>query len=165
MALPSAQGTNYRDAYFQHADLTPIRGEPKNDTLRTLINELKANAQTVHSNLGGGANGHLGIVLMPHKYAVVAPGTPYNRPGFPGALVIPPNTTNVQAEMLRAAHSEELREFHECEAVHNALIQQVVKAVEPMYIKALRNPVTQAFVVPLNEILQHLMKVYGKLNP
>ena len=34
-----------------------------------------------------------------------------------------------------------------------------------MYLKALRNPVTQAFMIPLNEILQHLMKVYGNLNP
>ena len=101
MAMPTAQGSNYRDAYFQHADLTPIRGEPKNNTLKVLINEIKANAQTVHSNLGGGANGHLGIVLMPHKYALIAPGTPYTRPVFPGNLVIPQNTTNIQAQMLR----------------------------------------------------------------
>ena len=55
----NAQGTNFRETHFQHADLTPIRGKPKNATLKVLINELKANAQTVHSNLGGGANGHL----------------------------------------------------------------------------------------------------------
>ena len=57
--IANAQGSNYRETHFQHADLTPIRDEPKNETLTVLINELKANAQTVHSNLGGGVNGHL----------------------------------------------------------------------------------------------------------
>ena len=165
MTTTNAHGTNYRETYFQHADLTPIRGKPKNDSLKILIHELSANAQTVHSNLGGGANGHLGLILMPAKYAPIAPGTPYNRPVYPGALVIPPATTNVQAQMMREQHQQDLQVFHESEAVHNALVQQVVKAVEPMYLKAMRNPVTQAFLVPLSEILQHLMTVYGKLNP
>jgi hypothetical protein len=161
----NAQGINFRQTHFQHADLTPIKGEPKNGTLKVLINELKANAQTIHSNLGGGANGHLGLVLTPQKYNLIAPGTPYIRPPFPGALLIPPGTTNIQAQMMKEAHEQALREFHETETVHNALVQQVVKAIEPMYLKALRNPLTQAFTVPLNEILQHLMTVYGKLNP
>ena len=165
MAATTAPSANFRATYFQHADLTPIRGEPKNDTLQVLINECMANSQTVHSNLGGGANGHLGLVLMPAKYAVVAPGTPYVRPVFPGPLVIPPATTNQQAQMLREQHQEELRLFHETEALHNTLVQQLVKAIEPMYLKSLRNPVTQAFMVPFNEILQHLMQVYGNLNP
>ena len=161
----NAQGTNFRETHFQHADLTPIRGEPKYETLKVLINELKANAQTVHSNLGGGAHGHLGLVLTPQKYNIVAPGTPYVRPPFPGALNIPPGTTNVQAQMMRETHDQAMRDFHETETLHNALMQQVVKAVEPMYLKALRNPVTQSFTVPLNQILHHLMAVYGKINP
>ena len=66
---------------------------------------------------------------------------------------------------MREQHQQDLQVFHESEAVHNALVQQVVKAVEPMYLKAMRNPVTQTFLVPLSEILQHLMTVYGKLNP
>ena len=109
MATASAQGINYRDTYFQHADLTPIRGEPKNDSLKILINELTANAQTVHSNLGGGANGHLGLILMPAKYAAIAPGTPYIRPIYPGALVLPPGITNIQAQILSEQHQLSLQ--------------------------------------------------------
>ena len=159
MAVTTAPGANFRATYFQDADLIPIRRKPKNDTLQVLINECMANSQTVHSNLDGGANSHLGLVLMPTKYAVIAPGTPYVRPVFPGPLVIPANTTNVQAQMLRDQHQEELRLFHKTEAVHNTLVQQLVKAIEPMYLKYRRNPVTQAFMVPFNEILQHLMQV------
>lgn len=165
MTSSTAYGVNYRETYFQHANLTPIRGEPKNDTLKTLLHECMANSQTVHSNLGGGAHGHLGLVLQPAKYAVIAPGTPYIRPVFPGTLVIPPNTTNIQAQMLSKQHREELRLFQETEAVHNTLVQQIVAAIDPMYLKSLRNPVTQAFMVPLSDILNHLMTVYGNLNP
>ena len=164
MTTSTTQG-NYKDTHFQHADLTPIRGEPKNDTLKVLINECNANTQIVHPNLGGGANSHLGLVLVPPKYDIVAPGTPYNRPSFPGPLTIPSNTTNVQAQMLREQHQEDIRVFHEREVVHNALVQQVVKAIKPMSLNSLRNPVTQEFLVPLNKIIQQLLTVYGGLNP
>ena len=97
MAILLAQGTNYRDTYFQHADLTPIQGEPKNENIRVLINECKATTQNVYSNLGGGANGHLKLVLMTPKYAIIASRNQYVRPTFPDALLIPPNTTYVQA--------------------------------------------------------------------
>ena len=81
-----APSTNFRENYFQYPDLTKIIGEPNFESLTTLINELKSNAQSVHSTLGGGAHGHLGLVLSPNYYAVVAPMTPYVRPLFPGVF-------------------------------------------------------------------------------
>ena len=87
MTSLSAQGTNYRETHFQHADLIPIRGEPKNESLKVLFNEIKVNLQTVHSNLRGGAHGHLGMGLHPTAYAHIAPGTPYILPVFPGAFL------------------------------------------------------------------------------
>ena len=157
--------TNFRENYFQHPELTKIIGEPNHTSLTTLLNELKANAQSVHSNLGGGAHGHLGLVLSTLDYASVAPMTPYVRPRFPGSFVLENNVTNMQAQMLRDQHAENLRQFQEVEAVHNALVQQVIQAVDPMYLKALRNPITHALNVPLNQILQHLIDVYGTLTP
>ena len=102
---------------------------------------------------------------MPTKYEIIAPGTSYERPVYPGTLVILPGTTNVQAQILREQHHQDSQVFHETKAVHNVLIQQVVKAIDPIYLKILRNRVTQALLVPLNEIFQHLMTVYEKLNP
>ena len=89
MTTLSAQGMNYRETYFQHDDLTPIRGKPKNESLKVLFNEVKDNPQTIHSNLGGGAHGHLGMGLHPIVYDTIAPGTPYICPVFPGAFTIP----------------------------------------------------------------------------
>ena len=91
--------TNFRENYFQHPELTKIIGEPNHTSLTTLLNELKANAQSVHSNLGGGAHGHLGLVLSTLDYASVAPMTPYVRPRFPGSFVLENNVTNMQAQM------------------------------------------------------------------
>ena len=59
MTTPNAQ-CNYRETHFQNADLTPIRGEPKDETLKVLFNEIKANLKTVYSNLGEGGGGDHG---------------------------------------------------------------------------------------------------------
>lgn len=55
----SIQAINYHENLFPKPDLTKIIGIPTYDTLHTLQLELKTNAQSVHSNLGGGNHGHL----------------------------------------------------------------------------------------------------------
>ncbi len=67
---------NYRLAFFDHPTLTKISGEPSLSNLMTLQNELKANAQSVDTNLGGGAHGHLGLVVPASVYNNIAPDTP-----------------------------------------------------------------------------------------
>ncbi len=56
-------GIDYCETLFIHKKLTPIVGEPTYDTLELLLKELKANAQSVHSNLGGGAHDTLASSL------------------------------------------------------------------------------------------------------
>ena len=46
-----------------HKVLTRIQGEPTFETLEQFQRELRANAKAIHSTLGGGANGHLGLVM------------------------------------------------------------------------------------------------------
>ena len=46
--------TNYRTDFFEFETLTPIRGKPDFQSLTTLKNQIKANAQAVSSTLGGG---------------------------------------------------------------------------------------------------------------
>ena len=43
--------------------LTQIHGELTYEGVHKLRKELMVNVQTVHSDLGGGAHGHLGLVL------------------------------------------------------------------------------------------------------
>lgn len=81
---------NYRDTVFEYADLTAIHGEPTYDTLKILLNQLKANARSVWTTLGGGNHGYLDLVLSPQQYDILAPGMPFVRLAHPGPLVIPP---------------------------------------------------------------------------
>ena len=54
---------DFKNTYFDYPELSRIVGEPTLIALITLCNEIKANAQTVESKLGGGDHGHLGMVL------------------------------------------------------------------------------------------------------
>jgi hypothetical protein len=90
MSIPTV---NYREVFFEHPDLSRIIGIPTYETLHTLNQELKSNAISVHSNLGGGQHGHLGLVISPNAYALLS-NMPYARPGYPAPLAIPQNASH-----------------------------------------------------------------------
>ena len=77
---------------FKFPTLTKVHGELDFLKLQKIKNEIKANATLITSTLGGGAHGHLGLILTPAKYTLVS-ATPYRRPVFPGQLTIPAGTT------------------------------------------------------------------------
>ena len=156
---------NYRALHFEYKDFTPIRGEPNADSLLRLCNEIKANARSVLSHLGGGAHGHLGLVLSPIEYATIANNQPFIRPGHPGTLTIPPGTPQHRAITLKEAYNEELRRFRECQGVEQALLQQLIESIEPQYLLALRNRQTNSITVPLNDVLDYLTTTFGRVTP
>ena len=93
----SATNIDYAKTYFEFPELTKIHGAPNYPTLRIIKDEMKANAHSVASDLGGGVHGHYGLIVNPREYTMV-PGTiPYVRPTHPGPLVIPPGTTHILA--------------------------------------------------------------------
>lgn len=93
--------------YFEYPVPTTIHGEPQFDSVQTLKDQLKTNSQTVVSDLGGGAHGHLGLVLPPPEYALVSQ-VPYVFPAHPGALQIPAGTAQHEAIRLRESTKSEL---------------------------------------------------------
>ena len=72
--------THYRNLYFEHNNLTRISGEPTFASLHNILLELKANAVSVPSQLGGGAHSFIGIVLFNPTYATLVPMTPFITP-------------------------------------------------------------------------------------
>ena len=160
----SITNINYRETYFLKPDLSPIIGKPTFESLYQLIVDLQANAQSVHSNLGGGANGHLGLIMTPTQYAIHST-TPYVRPTHPGTLTIPVGTTRLVAEEMERNHAESLRVFHEVRGVEQALIQQLVTAIDNNYLVAFKNRATGQFNGTLVQIIQHLRTTYGKISP
>jgi hypothetical protein len=47
----------------------------------------------IHTTLGGGQNGHIGLLLTPEEYEIEAPGTPFIIPDHPGPAPTPANDT------------------------------------------------------------------------
>ena len=131
-------GINYRETYFEFPELTKLQGEPDCESLFSLRNELKANAQAVYSNLSDGAHGHLALVLSDAQYAILT-AQPFVRPVFPGPLAIPAGTTAPMATVLKEAHQEDIRIFREVQGVEKAPIQQIVKAADYPYLAAVCN--------------------------
>ena len=155
---------DYRNTAFEIANLTKIHGEPTFESIRTLQREININAQCVHSELGGGAHGYLGLVLTPQEYALHS-NAAYRRPPHPGPLVIPAGTTQHMANTMREQHRERLRVFREVQGIDQALRQQIATAIEPQYLEAIRNTVTGRISLPVRDIIRHLYTVYGRVTP
>ena len=158
------QEPDYKNHFFEKQELTKILHEPDLQSLIILRNEIKANAMTVHTTLGGGLYGHLGLVLTDTQYELIPNTVPYVRQQHPGALNIANNATQYQIAIAREQHHENLRLFREIQAVERALIQQIVGAIDPKYLRALRNSATQQINKTIPEIFTHLFETYGDIT-
>ena len=107
---------NYRETLLEYPDLSVIHGKPTYESLRILMNQLKANARSVHTMLGGGQHGHLGLFLTPKQYAILSP-TPYVSQPCPPPLVIPAYQLPHVVQTNQACHNEALRLFNKCNNV------------------------------------------------
>ena len=97
-----------------------------------------ANASSVACNLGGGANGHLGLVINAAEYATISP-TPYIRPTMPGPLIYPAGMPQYQRSELCEDNKEAIRLFREAEDLKKFLFKQLKDAIPDMYLKGFRN--------------------------
>ena len=156
---------DYKTTHFEYPELTRIHGEPTTQNLITLQREIRANAITVHTTLGGGHHGHLGLVCSDATYATIPNAQPYVRPVAPGALTIIQPATQYEIAQQRDQHNEETRVFREVLGVERTLIQQIVAAVDAKYIKALRDPVTNKIAFTIPEVLSHLFNAYRHVTP
>ena len=155
-----------KDTYFQHKVLTKIHGQPTYESLQTLTTELKANAGSVPSVLGGGQNGHLGTVLSPIRYATLAHTLPWVAPVNPGPFIPPvPPGTAAQIEAAREVWRDLKHTFEICQATEKALVAQIVEAIDPIYIRSLLNRATGQYSTNIRAVITHLFSTYGKITP
>ena len=109
-------------------------------------------------------NGHLGLVVSPATYQTLVPdGVPYRQPVNPGRFVIEGRETQHQITQRRAEHAETIQLFKEVIDVERSIIQQIVSAIEPKYLKALRLPTTNRLIVSIPAIFTHLFTNYGDI--
>ena len=153
------------DTYFQHKLLTRIHGQSTYETLQTLATEIKANAASVPSTLGGGQYGHLGLILSDERYATLAHTVPWVSPANPGPFVPPANGTGAQIEAAKDVWRELRLSFDLCQATENELIAQVVESIDPIYLRALLNRTTGQYSTDIRAVLLHLFTTHGKITP
>ena len=113
---------NYHEAIFEHPNLTKIIGIPTYDTLHLLLNEIKPNAISVHSNIGGVQHGYLGLVVSPTACALLS-NTPFVPPINPGILSIPVVVTCNTHDELKRQYDKNQRIFHKTRGVEHGLVQ------------------------------------------
>lgn len=78
--------------------------------LKTIKDEIEANAASIYAELGGSAYGHLGLVLTAAEYALVSV-IPYVRHLHPPPLAIPINSTQHAATRLQHDHNKSKKNF------------------------------------------------------
>ena len=159
----TSNNIDYINRHFQFPELSKIHGEPTYEALQSIKDELKANATSVTSSLGGGANGHLGIILTNAEYARICL-TRYIVPTFPTLVIPVPSTAPIISQATRE-FTESMRVYRESLDVRKALIRQIVAAIDPKYLKTLRNDDTNTITRSIPQILTYLFQRYGKVTP
>jgi hypothetical protein len=163
--MSESHNPNYRETYFQHPTLTKINGDPTYTGLAKLEREIKANGKSVPSTLGGGSQGHLGLVSSPQSYDRVSPGVPFTRPVLP----VLPDLSNSSEKQIRVAaqeaHAATLQAFKTCNILERTIIQQVNTAVDPDCLADLIDEETGLLEGPVHHIMKHLFETYGAITP
>ena len=155
---------DYIHIYFEFPELTKIHGTPSYHTLRIIEDEVKSNLASVTSELGGGANGHLGLLGTDAEYANIPGTAPYIRPVHPGALVIEAGTSQHISTGMRNDHGDAIKLFREVDDVEKCIIKQLVQALDSKFLKSLRNRSTNAIAHNLQTIFAHLFTKYGTIE-
>jgi hypothetical protein len=154
-----------KDTWFQHKVLTKIHGKPVYESLQNVLIELKANASSVPSTLGGGQHGHLGLLLSTARYLTVPLAFPWITPGNPGPFAPPDAGTGPQIEAARDVWRGLKQAFDICQATDKALVAQLVDAIDPIYLRAMLNRATGQYSGSIRAIVQQLFQTYGKVTP
>lgn len=149
---------------FPQPTITPIEGEPTYESIKLLHNQLKSNAASVPSTLGGGNHGHLGLVLQATLYTTVL-GQQFVEPPNPGITPnIPAGSTNAQIGVLTRQFNAETKVYLEYKRTDAALKQQLLEAIGEVYVESLRNIHTGYTTVTTLQLLTHLYTNYGQIS-
>ena len=79
---------NYYTTHFQYLSLDKIHGQPSLESILHLFKQVKINAQSVPTTLGGGQLGYLALLLSNEAYNTIPNSTPFQRPTFPGPFLV-----------------------------------------------------------------------------
>ena len=163
--VSSSKPINYREVYFRHGNLTKIEGNPTYENIQQLYKEVKANAASVPSTLGGGNHGHLGLVQDNTTYARISPNAAYIRPTLPAALPPPvAGMTQHQLAERQRLYDRDVATFHEVTHIERTLLNQIGEALNDTVLAAKINDDTGVVEGTVIETIQYLFQEFGDIT-
>jgi hypothetical protein len=152
-----------------HPVLPTVEGEPDYQTIHTTKKFLQANSLAIDTHLGGGALGHLGLIISDASYTMIAPPTAeaptlWVTPNAPGRA--PATTYGTAAQISAARHlwEEDVQTYRTYTSVQQALKKKIISVFEPMYLYILNDNMVGYARVSARDMLDHLFDTYGNIT-
>ena len=143
--------------------VTEVHGQPTNQDIDRLEDELIAIASNFHSELGGGLHGHAGLIKSAAAYDLLAPGTPFVFPANPG--VYPQgNFPAAQRGQREAEHKALIAQFQTCVGASKGLKDLIQKAIDEDYLLELKEDGIAYLNVTPFQMLTHLRDRWGTMD-
>jgi hypothetical protein len=146
--------------------LPSVTGEPDYHTLHAIRKMLRANACSIDTHLGGGAFGHLGVIISYAAYEMISPLNAWENPEFPGWVPTTIEGGGTAAQISAAKHrwEEAISDFKTYNTVQSALKKQIITVLEPMYIDILNDDLVGFTRTTSRDMLYHLFLSYGSIT-
>jgi hypothetical protein len=145
-----------------HPILTTVQWEPDYHTIDSIRKLLRANSRPIESHLGGGALGHLGIIVSIATYAHISTAHPWENPESPGGA--PKESDRDNAAQLLAEHhrwEEDVVIFRTWTNLEQALEKQIITAFEQ--IEILNNDMVCFTNTTARDMLEQLFLSHGSI--
>jgi hypothetical protein len=109
-------------ASFPHPILPTLEGEPDYQKIHATRKFLQANSRAIDTHLGGGALGHLGLIVSDAAYSNFAPPTAdaptfWVTPNAPGRSPAATDGTAAQLSAARHVWEEDVQTYQTCTSV------------------------------------------------
>ena len=162
MAITSMNSVEKLIEGFPIPVLTRITGQPTYEKLREVNEELNANAASVGSARGGGAHGHLALTVSPTVYATLS-ATAFTAPVLP-TRANATGMTGPQIENANRIYDAAYAEYTTYVNLQKALTKQLIAAVDPIFLSAIKQPYVGFANIPVYDMLRHLYDTYAELS-
>ena len=150
---------------FPNPTIHKIHRTPHYFSISKAHTPLSENATSVYSSRGNTALGHYILTALDAEYFLrsrISFIIPFNPGVHP---VVSPGATDAQIAHAKREHEETTHEFRLFKAVENALKNQLINAIDDIYIKDIRDRMTGFATRFVGDILLHLYRTYGLVTP
>jgi len=154
--------------FLRHETLTklPNDREPRPQDIQTLKKEVCENLKGIYTARGGGAHGHLALVMTDADYrAISINNVPFEIPIHPGdSPQHAPNATEFEMQETYQKFDAEIRDFHLYWKVQLIIKIQILEAVPKRFTEILDDMEEGYSNVTIMQLMNHLISTYGTIT-